>query len=83
MVFKVNPKIASQLVQPALLQARHPAIEPQGTHTESLRKVPGMQSQIVPNIVKLLNVSQIVHTVAEVHRKLPIGHKSQVEGEDR
>ena len=42
-----------------------------------------MQSHIVPNIVKLLAVSQMVQTVADVHRKLPIGHRSQVEGEDR
>ncbi len=83
MAFKVNPRMASQLVQPALLQARQPAIDPQGTHTESFRKVPEMQSHIVPNIVKLLAVSQMVQTVADAHRKLPIGHRSHVEGEDR
>lgn len=83
MTFKVNPSIASQLVQPALLHARQPAIEPQGTHTESFKKVPDMQSHRVPNIVKLFTVSQIVQTVADVHLKLPIGHRSQVEGEER
>jgi hypothetical protein len=70
----LNPKILSQLVQPIVLQVRHPGMDPQGTQDNALRNNPLLQRHIVENIVKLLVVSQIRHTDELLHYRHPIGH---------
>jgi hypothetical protein len=77
-ILREKPKMASQEVQPAMLQVRHPGIAPQISQRLPLRNMPGLQSQTPETRVKLLAVLQTWQAVAPVQRRQPGAHYRQV-----
>ena len=70
--------MASQEVQDALLQVRHPTMAPQGTHMLPLRNMPSKQLQPLGVLTKLLAVSQTWQVEALVQIRQPVLHCRQV-----